>query len=266
VVTGDFDGDFLQDVAGMDATGDWIVGLNTGGGFRYETWGMWDDAVDWPFVRAADFNDDGLTDLVGVDADGGWWVSLNTGDRAFTNEPWATWDPTMRWRDLQVADFNGDGSADVAGRDRNGVWQVGLARPADHRFDFKIWVTWDPAVTWRDVRVGDFTGDGLLDITGRNPTTGEWQVCRNAGGTGFQATEAWGRWPIISWSDVLVGDFDGDGRDDIVGRNAAGRSAWPAAWAPGSSPRTGAAGRPALGKSRPAASGRHRSPGGPLQA
>jgi hypothetical protein len=180
---------------------------------------MWDDSVAWPFVRAADFNGDGLTDLVGLDEDGEWWVSLNTGDGSFTNEPWADWDPALGWRDLQVADFNNDGAADIAGRDRTGVWQVGLAGSDDHRFDLTPWVTWEAGVAWRDVRVGDFTGDGLLDLIARHPTTGEWQLARNSGGSAFQAPEAWGRWPAISWADVLVGDFDGDGRDDIVGRH-----------------------------------------------
>ena len=35
-------------------------------------------------------------------------------------------------------------------------------------------------------------------------------------------TQCWGTWPTAEWQDVLVGDFDGDGRSDLLAMTAAG--------------------------------------------
>src|SRR5262249_38138084 len=35
---------------------------------------------------------------------------------------------------------------------------------------------WAPTVTWADMRVGDFNGDGLTDVAGRYVEAGQWWV------------------------------------------------------------------------------------------
>jgi len=58
----------------------------------------------------------------------------------------------------------------------------------------------------------------MADIAGRAGGDGSWWVGES---TGSQfASSPWGAWPtLIDWQDVLVGDFNGDGRADLVGRN-----------------------------------------------
>ncbi len=80
---------------------------------------------------------------------------------------------------------------------------------------------WSPAVTWVDVQVGDFNGDGFTDIIGRVLQTGQWWVAFSNGSNSF-SNILWAQWnPNVSWVDVQVGDFNADGRDDITGRYSA---------------------------------------------
>jgi hypothetical protein len=57
------------------------------------------------------------------------------------------------------------------------------------------------------------------DLVGRNSQTGQWMVGISNGSNAFTNT-AFGSWnPTQSWVDVQIGDFNGDGRPDVVGRN-----------------------------------------------
>jgi len=79
---------------------------------------------------------------------------------------------------------------------------------------------------WRDVRAGDFDGDGIVDdlaaraggewwVVTPGPTEGRFNFDPQAG-----VATRWASWADVAWEDVRVGDFDGDGRDDIAGRFA----------------------------------------------
>jgi hypothetical protein len=173
------------------------------------------------------------TSLVGRDAQSGeWWVGLSNGSDAFTNIPADNWDPSQTWVDVQTGDFNGDGFTDIVGHDlHTGQWWVGLSDGNGH-FTTTLWDTWDPTVTWLDVRVGDFDGEGRMDIAGRAQVDGSWWVGLSTG-TSFH-TSRWGAWdPTVAWEDVQVGDLTGSGKADLIGRTPAGQ--WWAALSEGSS-------------------------------
>jgi hypothetical protein len=229
---GDFDGDGKMDVVGRAREdGTWWVGRSTGSSFQTSLWGVWSSAATWADVMVGDLNGDGKADLIGrYPAAGQWWAAISTGS-SFTNALWGAWAPdqpgTLDWVDLRLADLNGDGRADVVGRLReNGQWWVSLSG-ASGVSSTSLWATWSPAVTWVDVRLGDFDGDGRLDLTGRVLQDGSWWVGRSTG-TSF-TTSWWTAWnPGVTWVDVQVGDFNGDGKADLVGRVAQDGSWWAA--------------------------------------
>jgi hypothetical protein len=218
VQTGDFNGDGKTDIVGRDlASGQWWVALNNGSTFTTTLWATWNPNVTWADVKVGDFNGDGKSDIVGrwLQA-GSWWVGTSNGS-SFTTSQWGAWNPNVTWVDVNVGDFNGDGKTDIVGRYlQGGSWWVGISNGA--AFSTSLWASWNPNATWVDVQVGDFNGDGKSDIAGRYLQAGAWYVGKSNGSSAFTTT-LWATWsPAVTWVDVHVGDFNGDGKSDIIGR------------------------------------------------
>jgi hypothetical protein len=78
----------------------------------------------------------------------------------------------------------------------------------------------NPIVTPREgeaVLQGDFDGDGDTELLLHRD--GQLREFGTA-----QATAVWGDWSSdVTWRDFTVGDFDGDGRDDVIARTESGR-------------------------------------------
>lgn len=221
-------------VARVQETGDWYVGSSDGSQLATAYWSTWAPEATWVHVQTGDFNGDGLADIVGRVAESGqWYVGLSNG-AGFETQLWETWSAIATWQDVHVADFTGDGLDDIVGYAGSGEWYVGVSTGLG--FSSSLWGNWDATAEWVDVRVGDFNGDGVSDIAGRNQASGQWYVGRAVSPIGVGAfpiaafaTTAWGTWsPGINWVDVRVGDFNGDGRDDLIGRWQATGQWWSA--------------------------------------
>jgi FG-GAP-like repeat/FG-GAP repeat len=298
---GDVNADGKLDIVAKDSglasttptkNGQWWVGKNDG--TDHFQFSLWDGAVPtlgsiyggthqltWGDHQVADFTGDGRADVLArVRETGNWylWTTNSTGT-GFTTETtgitslsslFGTWNITLavdavtdhhfQWRDALVGDFNGDGIADLAGRritnDTGPLafdeWYVGLGTATTtNRGETGIvpnswWnvTSWqhDTTVvnndtTWANAVVGDFNGDGRDDIAGRAayPTLasgtrpGEWWVSYTPLIVGDKVADlAWADWnhavtgTQLHWRDVQAGDFNGDGKDDILGRTQAG--------------------------------------------
>jgi hypothetical protein len=83
-----------------------------------------------------------------------------------------------------------------------------------------VWSSWFAVDPLETPMVGDFDGDGRTDIitfTRQNPlAVGDVYVALSEG-TRFGANTKWHDWFAISTDEqVVIGDYDGDGRDDIA--------------------------------------------------
>ena len=250
-LAGDFDGDGRTDVmkfdvpsSGSSSNGVW-VGLSRtdpNGNDYYETtrWATWVTYKDMK-VLSGDFDGDGRDDIMKFDVPSsgssanGLWVGLSRTDASgasyFEGYRWGTW---ITYKDMQVfaGDFDGDGRDDVmkfdvpsSGSAAAGLW-VGLSRTdaAGNRFfDTTQWATW---ITYKDMKVltGDFDGDNRTDVmkfdipSSGSSANGLWVGLSrsNAAGTRFFDGTQWATWITYKDMKVLAGDFDGDGRSDIM--------------------------------------------------
>ncbi|QZY57030.1 DUF2334 domain-containing protein [Crassaminicella profunda] len=164
-----------------------------------------------------DFNGDGNDDVVAWNPQNGdWQVALYDGLRLNPKASWLKpWAVGNYWVPL-VGDFNGNGIDDlVVWNPNTGDWQVALSDGT--KFNpkaswLKAWGVGDYLVPL----VGDFNGDGIDDLVVWNPDTGDWQVALSDG-TKFNPKASWLRtWAVGNYWTPLVGDFDGDGKTDIL--------------------------------------------------
>jgi hypothetical protein len=221
VAVGDFDGDGTPDIAVANLNSN-NVSMLLGKGD-----GIFRPAVNYAVgsgpvsVVAGDFNGDGRLDLaVANERDN--TISVLSGDGhggfGFTNSFSITFEPGA----LAVGDFNGDGKPDLAVTnigsnsvsvllDNGPVGLFGAVTFAPSNYA----VGPEPV----SVAVGDFNGDGILDLAVANEGNNSVSVLLGYGDGSFHSAGSSygvGNAP----SSVAVGDFDGDGTPDLVTANA----------------------------------------------
>ncbi|MDT7840737.1 FG-GAP-like repeat-containing protein [Streptomyces justiciae] len=246
MLTGDYNGDGLADVAGVYGYSDGTVGIWTwlakGNGTYATPFRTWkSEAGDWTFSRAGfvsgDFDGDGRDDLAA------WYDYAAGQDRLFTFRSTAAGGFDAPTASLTIAaggwtagnaklvtgDHNGDGRDDISAFY---VYDSGLARiwsfhaTTDGGFASGV-KGWEGA-TWgeRDrtsVYAGDFDGDGRDDLAAwyeySDDTDGVHTWLSDSGGllTTHKASARLAAGKVVRGSMKLAaGDYDGDGRDDLA--------------------------------------------------
>ena len=206
LVAGDFNGDGRLDLASQSK----ILLGNGDGTFQTP---QATAATFQPGV-AADFNGDGKLDLLGSYPS---CVSLGNGDGTFRAPvcfPWSAY-PTS------VADVNGDGKLDLLVLQTPGFETVALGR-GDGTFPVPSVIP--GLLGGTSIALGDFNRDGNADLAvttcnGSSCTPQLQTVLGNPDGT-FQPASA----PISGYlgGDVLRGDFNGDGKIDLLAIGSGG--------------------------------------------
>ncbi len=130
---------------------------------------------------------------------------------------WGAWSPGVIWSSVFAADVNGDGRTDLIGRElTSGGWYVGIS--TGNSFNTVAFGSFSPMTCGRTCR--SLTSRRRACRRGRSVVIhGEWFV-GVSNGSSFITTR-YGKWAsTVQWQDTQVGDFNGDGRADIIGARA----------------------------------------------
>jgi hypothetical protein len=226
VGTGDFNGDGRDDVVWRRSDGtftEWLAQDN-GRFISNDSNAMELVPTSWRVDGVGDFNADGRDDLIWRNDNGTFTTWLGQSDGGFvSNDVNSARVLPTSWQVVATGDFNGDGRDDIAWRRSDGTFTNWLAT-GNGSFtsnDINAWRT-DIPNSWRIEGTGDFNGDDRDDLVWRRDdgafTT--WLAQPNGG---FVSNDA-NSWALISnnWQIVETGDYNGDGRDDILWRNSNG--------------------------------------------
>ncbi len=264
-VTGDFNGNGLMDIALVRQTPGWAsipVAFSRGDGNWDITNGPAPNFIpDWAHqsgvrVVTGDFNGNGLMDIALVRQAPGWGsipIAFSRGDGNWdiTNGPAPTFIPDWAHQPgvrAVTGDFNGDGLTDIALVRQTPGW---ASIPIAFAVGDGTWrITNGPAPTfitdWAHqpgvrIVIGDFNGDGLMDIALVRQTPG-WASIPIAFAVGdgtWRITNAPAPSFITDWAHqpgvrIVTGDFNGDGLTDIaLVRQTPGWASIPIAFAVG---------------------------------
>ncbi|KIC42768.1 hypothetical protein RA27_05345 [Ruegeria sp. ANG-R] len=183
---------------------------------------------------SSDVDGDGQTDVVfsyfrqGSGPDGVWYRShLSEGDGQYISTSHHTGDGANIFRDSapQVGDFNGDGLDDIlfAWNYNNKLQLRTKFSDGDGSYSGATYTTTYSSSVFRhtDPLIGDFNGDGRDDVAViREATNGKINfgiLASNGDGTyGSRVTLTPYNNALVKYTAPLIGDFNGDGRDDIT--------------------------------------------------
>ncbi|MBZ5707041.1 MAG: VCBS repeat-containing protein [Acidobacteriia bacterium] len=217
VAAADFNGDGKADLAVVDFNGALNIFLGRGDG-NFDNGPTYEGGDSLTSVVAGDFNHDGKIDLATASLhSNGIGIFLGNGDGTFRKS--AIYHAGASPRSIAVGDFNGDGNLDLAVADEvrgaPGTVSILLGNPNG---TFQPLVSYGTGFRPKSVAVGDFNGDGKLDLAVANLTSHNVSVLLGKGDGTFQTAVNYitGREP----RSVAVGDFNGDGKPDLVVANS----------------------------------------------
>jgi len=220
VLQGDFNDDGIQDLAAWLHNREWRVGIGDGNGqFTFSTWTEWAHP-EIKEVHVGDFNNDGLDDIIGLFNNGNrgrWWVAQSDGSR-FMNRHWGDYGNYHGIETVLVGNFDGLKGDDLTVVASSGV--VWMVKTSNTRFQYLNSHRWNLSNGFEFAQVGNFNGDTRDDVLAVFGTGTQRHVfvAKSTGpATGFYSSN-WSDWTVNQSLDaVVVGDFDGDGRDNVAG-------------------------------------------------
>ena len=229
----DFDGDGTNDLVGRTAGGDIFLYSNIGGKpvLNKQIGVGWN--IYTTILGAGDTNGDRTADIVASQPDGSvfFYAGTNMRDegygsaRRIGDHGWEVFDSLTASPDL-----NGDQIADLLARKTDGslTFYPGNGSGAygtPRRIGDYGWEVFDTLIG-----AGDFSGDGKNDLVARKRDGSLWLYPGtgriDAGSSGYSAPKRIGDygWEVFT-KLTAPGDFNGDGKNDILARKADG-SLW----------------------------------------
>jgi hypothetical protein len=176
--------------------------------------------LQFPYsATIGDFNGDGYVDIVttSVTQTGGVSVLLGKGDGTFQahvdspteQSPYA----------IMAGDFNGDGKLDLVVADSTPTSQLLSTLIGNGDGTFQNNISQIVPSSLGSLAVGDFNGDGKLDVAAVSYNTSTVSIFLGHGDGTFAAPVQYPTGPMLlspPYHNVLVGDFNGDGKLDLA--------------------------------------------------
>lgn len=203
------------------------IGVGLAGGLEKK---VGSGSFDTPIASAAvasralatgDVTGDGIPDLITVQtASSAIAIRAGRGDGTF--DPATTLDYGLTVTALELADMTGDGLLDIVIGTNVGMIRTIRSNGGGSFSALSFGAANDEGNAVNDIAIGDFNGDGKLDVAATTSSTFDpgFVAVLTGNGSGVLTRDTLlGASIAATGGSIAVGDFNGDGKDDIAATN-----------------------------------------------